>query len=111
MKSMFKCIAGLLVLSVIGLYCPKVAFCAGLGLFAKADQKPITRHAPIIMSEEEQDIPVAAAEPGERKKPNWLLIGLGGAAVIGLAAVIGGLGGGGGDGPKEKDEGSITVSW
>ena len=112
MKPLFKCMAALLTLSVFGLYCPKVAFCAGPGLFAKADRKPITRHAPIIMSEEEKDIPVVAAEPGERKKPNWLLIGLGGVAVIGLVAAIGGLGGGGGgDGKEEPKEGSITVSW
>lgn len=111
MKPSFKCIAGLLVLAVIGLYCPKVAFCAGPGLFAKADRKPITRHAPIIMSEEEKDIPVAAAEPGKRKKPPWLLIGLGAAAVVGLAALAGGGGGGDGGGSVKPKEGSITVSW
>lgn len=111
MKPLFKCIAGLLVLAVIGLYCPRISFGAGPGVFAKADRKPITRHEPIIMSEPEKDIPVAAAEPGERKNPTWLLIGLGAAALVGLAALASG-GGGGGDGNGNGDEeGSITVSW
>jgi hypothetical protein len=115
MKRLFKCIAGLLVLSVMGLYCPGVSFGAGSGLFAKADKKPITRHEPKIMSEPEKEIPVAAAAPTKRKKTNWLMIGLGAVAVVGLAAIAagggGGGGGGGGNGPDESEDGTITVSW
>jgi hypothetical protein len=113
MKRLFKCIAGLLVLSVMGLYCPGVSFGAGSGLFAKADKKPITRHEPRIMSAPEKEIPVAAPTPTEPKKTPWLMIGLGAAAVIGLAAIAaGGGGGGGGDnGPNGPEEGTITISW
>lgn len=112
MKRLFKCIAGLLVLSVMGLYCPGVSVYAGSGLFAKADKKPITRHAPKIKAEPEKDIPVAAAAPGEKKKTPWLMIGLGAAAVIGLAAIAaGGGGGGGGNGGNGEDVGDITVQW
>ena len=116
MKRLSKCIAGLLVLSVLGLYCPGVSFGAGSGLFAKADNKPITRHEPRIMSEPEKDIPVAAAAPGEKKKTPWLMIGLGAVAVAALAAIAGGGGGGGGgdgggNGNNGQDEGSITISW
>lgn len=115
MKLFIRCIAGLLVLSVMGLYCPEVSFCAGPGLLAKADKKMITRHEPRIMSEPEKDIPVAAATPGKKKKTPWLMIGLGAAAVIGLAALAAGGGGGGGGGggnePEEPQDGTITVGW
>jgi hypothetical protein len=113
MKLLFKCIAGLLVLSVMGLYSPRISFCAGSGLFAKAEQRPVTRHEPKIMSEPEKDIPVAAAKAGEKKKTPWLMIGLGAVAVIALAAIAGGGGGGdgGGNGNDEPENGTITVGW
>ena len=114
MKRILKCIAGLLVLSVIGLYSPRVSFCAGSGLFAKADQKPITQHEPKIMSEPEKDIPVVAAKATKRKKTPWLWIGLGAAALVGLAAIAAGSGGGGdppSDDPDPDEEGTITVNW
>ncbi len=113
MKRLFKCIAGLLVLSVIGLYCPNVSFGAGSGLFAKADKRTITRHEPRIKSEPAKDIPVAVAASGEKKKTPWLMIGLGAAAVVALAALAagGGGGGGGGGGTPEPQEGTITVGW
>jgi hypothetical protein len=117
MKRLFKCIAGLLVLSVMGLYCPGVSVWAGSGLLAKADKKQITRHEPRVMAEPEKDIPVAVAGPGERKKTPWLMIGLGAVAVAVLAAIAGGGGGGGGGGgngpeePEEPEDGTITVNW
>lgn len=111
MKRLFKCIAGLLVLSVMGLYCPGVSFGAGSGLFAKADNKPITRHEPRVMAEPEKEIPVAEATPAEKKKTPWLMIGLGAAAVVGLAAIAAGGGGGGGGGDDGPKEGTITISW
>jgi hypothetical protein len=114
MKPLFKCLAGLLVLTVIGLYSPKVSFGAGSGLFAQADQKPITQHEPKVMSEPEMDIPVAAAEPGEKKKTNWLLLGGVAVLLIGLAALAGGGGGGdggGNDNGNGDDTGDITVQW
>lgn len=111
MKRLFRCITGLLVVSVMALYCPGISFGAGPGLFAKADKKPITRHEPRVMSEPEKEIPVAAAKPGEKKKIPWLKIGLGAAAVVGLAAIAAGSGGGSGDGDDNPQEGTITVSW
>ncbi len=115
MKRLFKCIAGLLILSVIGLYSPRISFCAGSGLFAKADKKTITRHEPKIMSEPARDIPVAAAKTTKKKKTPWLWIGLGAVAVIGVAAMAGGGGGGDDDKPKPEPpadgEGTITVEW
>lgn len=112
MKRLFKCIAALLMLSVVGLYSPSVSFCTELGLLAKADKKTITRHEPKIMSEQEKEIPIAAAKTAERKKQSWLLIGLGAAALVGLAAIAAGGGGdGGGDNPPSEKEGDITVSW
>jgi hypothetical protein len=114
MKLVFKCIAGLLALSVVGLFFPRGSFVAGSGLLAKTDKKPITRHAPKIMSEPEMEIPVAAVTPVERKKVPWMWIGLGAVAVVGLAAIAGGGGGGGGgggNGPEEPQEGTVTVSW
>jgi hypothetical protein len=118
MKPLFKCVAGLLVLSVMGLCSPNVSFCAGLDLFARADKKQVTRHAPKILSEPEKEIPVAAATPGERKKVPWMWVGLGAVALVGLAAVAGGGGGGDGgnsgdpdSGPEQTSEGTITVGW
>jgi hypothetical protein len=114
MKLLFRCIAALLVLSVMGLFFPKVIFSAGSNLFAKADKKPITRHTPKIKSEPEKPVPLAAATPGERKKVPWMWVGLGAVALVGLAAVAGGGGGGGdggGNGPEQPPEGTITVSW
>jgi hypothetical protein len=94
----------------MGLYCPGVSFGAGSGLFAKADKKPITRHEPRIMSEPEEDIPVAAVAPTEPKKTPWLKIGLGAAAVVALAAIAAG-GGGSDKGESKPKEGTITISW
>lgn len=111
MKRLLKCIACLLVFSVMGLYCPGVSFCAGSGLFAKADKKTITRHEPKIMSEPEKDIPVAAPTPKERKKTPWLMIGLGAVAVVGLAAIAAGGGGGDGGGDDGPTHGTITINW
>jgi hypothetical protein len=67
------------------------------------------------MSAPEKEIPVAAPTPTEPKKTPWLMIGLGAAAVVGLAAIAAGGGGGGGgggnNGPEEPEEGTITISW
>ena len=112
MKRLFKYIAGLLMLSVMGLYSPKVSLCAESGLFAKADQKQITRHEPKIMSAPEKKIPIAATKTANRKKTPWLLVGLCAAALVGLAAIAAGSGGSGGDpDPNPDGEADVTVSW
>lgn len=109
MKRLFKCITGLLVVSVMGLYSPRVSFCMELGLFDNADEKIITLHEPKIMSEPEKKIPVAAAKTAKRKKTTWLLMGLGAAALVGLAAIAAGSGGGEPGHGAEKED--VTVSW
>lgn len=110
MKRRFKCIAGLLMVSVMGLYFPRVSLCTELGPIAKADKKTITRHEPKIMSEPEKEIPVATAKTVKRKKTPWLLMGLGAAALLGLVAIAGG-GGGGNPDHSPEGEGDVTVSW
>lgn len=111
MKTFTKCIAGLLVLSVIGLYSPRVSFGDGSRSLAQTDKKPITMHEPKFMSEPAKDIPLNKAREGKRKKPNWLMYGLGGALVVGLAVVAGGLSSGGDDPKTAKDDNTITVEW
>jgi hypothetical protein len=111
MKTLTKCVAGLLVLTVIGLYSPKVSFCDGSRSFVQTDKKPITMHEPKFMSESAKDIPLDKVREGEQKKLNWLMYGLGGALVVGLAVAAGGLSSGG-DAPKtEKDDNTVTVEW
>lgn len=110
MKRRFKCIAGLLMVSVMGLYFPRVTFCTELGPIASADKKTITRHEPKIMSEPEKEILVAEAKTVKRKKTPWLLMGLGAAALVGLVAIAGG-GGGGNPDHSPEEEGDVTVSW
>ena len=109
MKPLFKCIAGLLMLSVIGLNYPRVSFCAESGLLAKADQKPITQHEPKIMSAPEKKIPISAAKTAERKKFPWLLTGLG-AALVGLAAIAAGSGGGSGSSRGGPGNGDVSIN-
>lgn len=108
MKLLYKCISGFLVLTLIGLYVPRISFCADSKLFARADRKTITRHEPEIMSAPEQEMPLGTAEQVKKKKSPWLWIGLG----LGLAALAGiaGGGGGGGDNPG-ANEGTIVVEW
>ena len=107
MKRFFKCITVLLILSVIGLHCPRVSFCMESGLFDKADEKIITLHEPKIMSEPEKMIPVSANKTAKRKKTTWLLMGLGAAALVCLA-VIAAPSDDPGPGVEKAD---VNVSW
>lgn len=111
MKTLTKCMAGFLVLTVIGLYSPRVSFCDGSRLFVQTGKKPITMHEPKFMSESAKDIPLEKAREGEREKLNWLMYGLGGALVVGLAVAAGGLSSGGDDRKVERDDNTITVEW
>lgn len=119
MQALKKCVSGLLVLSVLGLFLPNSSSCGGVPLFTKAGKKTITKHEPIINSAPEQDIPMVAPDSGgQTGSRKYLWMGLGAAALIGLiAAVIGGGGGGGGDGGcsgpdcENTDQGDISASW
>jgi hypothetical protein len=114
MKSLNKCIAVLLVLPMIWLFMPRAAFCTGRVLYAKADNKTITQHEPKVMATPEKELAPGATVRDDKKKPNWLWIGLGAALLIGLVAAAGGGGGGDGGGndpPPDEDNGDITVGW
>ena len=112
MKPITKCIAGLLALTILGLYSPRISFGAGSELLAKADKKPTTLHQPRIKSEPAHAIPTATKPVGQKKKPNWLMIGLAGGLVVLLAAAIGGLGGGGnGSNPPPEGKGDVKIEW
>ena len=114
MKTLNKCIAALLVLPMMWLFIPKAAFCAGRVLYAKADQQSITQHEPKVLASPEKELVPGISDQGEKKKPNWLWIGLGAALLIGLFAAAGAGGGGddsGGNPPPEGDDGDITVGW
>lgn len=106
MRRLFKCITVLLILSVMGLYCPRVSFCTESELFGKADEKIITLHEPKSMSEPEKKIPVAATKTTKPKKTSWLLMGLGAAVLAGLVIFASDDDG---EPPSQKED--VTVSW
>lgn len=113
MKPFYRFIACVLVLPTLLLLLPQTALCAGKKTTAKADKKTITRHVPKVKASAEKTMTpeLAQAAKASKKKPNWLLIGLGAAVVVGLAAAMGGGGGDSGGGGNNKDEGDITVEW
>jgi hypothetical protein len=111
MRTLKKCIAGLLMMSIIGLHLPNAAFCGGAGQFATKNNKPITWHKVRTMSTPE-DIPVEKVQGGEKKRSNWLLLGVGAALVVGLVAAGGGGGGGGGGQVNpSSNTGNVTIEW
>jgi hypothetical protein len=110
MKLLKKGFTGMLVLAFLALSLPRVAFCDGSTLFAKADQKTITRHEPKVMTSPAKAIPLAQGEQGQKSKGSYLWIGLGAVVLLGLVAAGGG-GGGGDSGNNGDDTGSITVGW
>jgi len=106
MKSLKKLLMLVLVLSILNLYLPNIAFAENPQLFAKAE---ITKHKPDILSTPEEDIPTIK----KKKTSSWtwlILLVLAG----GLAAAVGGGGGddgGGASPPPPPDEGDVTVTW
>jgi hypothetical protein len=113
MKKWYKCLAGLLALTMMGFGYPKLASCKDSPSYAKAGTKSITRHDPRIKSEPEKDILLEQADKKEEKgTAKWILYGLGAALAVGLALGAGGGGGGGGDDPQpDRNPGSVTVGW
>jgi hypothetical protein len=109
MKMLKRGLAGLLVLTSLGLNLPKGALCEDSLLFSKADKKTITRHEPKIMTTPAKDIPMVLAKKKQKGKMRYLWYGLGAAVVLGVVAAGGG-GGGGGDTPGENT-GNIAVGW
>ena len=114
MRFFKKILSGVLVLSLLCLYFPKIGLAGQSHLIAQADPAtPITEHKPEILSLPEEDIPIekrGEAVEGKKKKWGWYV--LGGVAVLGLigAAVAAGGGGGDGNGPPPPT-GSVAVSW
>jgi hypothetical protein len=117
MRFFKKILSGVLVLSLLCLYFPKIGFAGQSRLIAKANTAtPITKHKPEILSLPEEDIPIEKrGEAVEGKKKTWGWYVLGGAVVIGLivAAVAAGGGGGGSSGSSDNDndKGDVTVIW
>ena len=105
MKSLKKLFTLVLILSILNLYLPNIAFAENPQLFAKAE---ITKHKPEILSTPEEDIPTIK----KKKTSTWTWVILL-ALVGGLAAAVGGGGddGGGASPPPPPDEGDVTVTW
>jgi hypothetical protein len=103
MKSLKKLLTVVLILSLVSVCLPNLAFADQHPVFAKAE---ITTHKPEILSTPEEDIPTIKA----KKSSGWtwlILLGLAG----GLAAVAGGGGGGGSSSGGGGDSGDVTVTW
>jgi hypothetical protein len=112
MRFFRKILSGVLVLSLLCLYFPKIGLAGQSRLIAKANTAtPITKQKPEILSLPEKDIPIEDIEdaaPGEKKKWGWYV--LAGAAVVCLIVAVAAAGGGGGGGGGD-DKGDVTVSW
>ena len=116
MEALKKCIAGLLVLAMMGLCYPKSALCGSAPPSTKLDAKGITRHEPRIKSEPERDLSLAPGETGGKKKTSkWIWYGLGAALVVGLALGAGGGGSSDGGTPDNNSTtgggGTVSVGW
>ncbi|HSR12809.1 MAG TPA: hypothetical protein VLS90_15305, partial [Thermodesulfobacteriota bacterium] len=113
-KRMRKILILLLVVSVVNLYVPRVAF-AQVGDI----EEDITKNPPEMRSTPEENIPVETVRKGI---PTWVWVGVGvlaAGAVAGIAAGAGGGGGGGGGssaapatgGSASGNKGSVAVGW
>lgn len=115
MRFFKKILSGVLVLSLLCLYFPKIGLSGQSRLIAKANTAtPITKHKPEILSLPEEEIPIEKrGEAVEGKKKTWGWYVLGGAVVIGLivAAAAAAGGGGGGDDDDDDDDGAVEVNW
>jgi hypothetical protein len=113
MRFFRKILSGVLVLSLLCLYFPKINLAGQSRLIAKANTAtPITKHEPEILSLPEKDIPIekrGVAVEGEKKKWGWYV--LAGVAVVGLIVAAAAAGGGGGGGGNGDDSGDVTASW
>ena len=96
-----RMLVGVLILSVISLYFPKIV------LAGAAKTTGVTEHTPEMLAPPEEDIPVEKVAKKEKKTWLWALLGV---AAIGLLAAGGGGGGGGGGAPPPAT-GDVTVSW
>jgi uncharacterized membrane protein YgcG len=112
MKMLKITFTSLLILSVLNLFLPEIAFAEQGHLFAKAE---VTKHRPEILSTPEQDIPV---EKVKKTSFKWIWVLLGVGAVGAVAAGGGGGGGdsgggsaGGGGGGDSGASGDVSVTW
>ena len=105
-----RCISGLLVLFLTGLYFPKSASCADPQLFVKIDKNAITRHEPKVMATEEKEIPKVKVEEKKQKGLNkYLWIGLGTLLVGGTVAAL--ASGGSSGGSDDNTSGDFRAEW
>jgi hypothetical protein len=107
MRFFKKILSGVLVLSLLCLYFPKIGLAGQSRLLAKANTATnITKHKPEILSLPEENIPLETAAEPKKKKWGWYV--LAGVALIGLIAAAGGGGGGGDD--DGDGTGSISIT-
>ena len=107
MKLFKRIFTGMLILLVLNLYLPNIAFSEHRYLYAKAG---VTEHEPEIVSTPEEDMPTVKVKKSSGW--SWLII----LAVIGGAAAAAGGGGdngGGGSGVSTDggDTGDVTYTW
>jgi hypothetical protein len=105
-----KCIAGLLMMSIIGLHIPNVAFCTGAERFTQIYNKPVTRHKVMTMSTTE-NVSEKKVKKGQKKIIKWLLIAAGATLAAGLVSAGGGGGGGGDQVSAASDTGGYNFRW
>lgn len=109
MNALNKCIAGLLVFFLMGLYFPEKASCAESLMLVKSDENSITQHEPRVMAVEAKEIPRVNAAGKKRKGFNkYLWIGLGALLVGGAVAA---LASGGSSGGGDDDSGEFRTRW
>jgi succinyl-CoA synthetase beta subunit len=107
-----RCISGLLVIFLTGLYFPKSVSCADPQLIVKVDKNAITRHEPKVMAAEEKEIPKVKVEEKKQKGLNkYLWIGLGTLLVGGTVAALAGTGGGSSDDSNDNTSGDFRAEW
>jgi hypothetical protein len=107
MKSMSKMCVWVLILSVLNLQVPIVAFAAQAAQYAKPDS--ITKNPPEMVASPEVPLP-EGAKPEAKKSNTWLWWALG-AVAVGAAAAGGGGGGGGGSSIPPSSTGNVNVAW
>jgi hypothetical protein len=104
MKRIGKLCACVLIISVLNLQAPLVAFAAEGAVPAKSDT--ITKNPPEMVASPELNIPGGKAEGKTSYTWLWWVLG---AVVVGVAAAAGG--GGGGGGSSGGGSGSVSVGW
>lgn len=110
MKGLTKCVAGLLVMFLMGLYLPQKSMGSTLQLQKNFDKSRITHHEPKVLSTPVKMIPGSEKKDASKKSlKKYLLIGLASVVVVGGAAAA--AAGSSDDGGSDSDSGNILIEW